>query len=142
LYQFPTHPLDPTTEEAHAQNTTIMRAIGRAAAAFAEGGYEVLLDGVVGPWFLPTWVGEWDAVTRVEYVLLRATLAEALVRVLRQDSPATHTRVSTMHDAFADLAGYVQHLIETTGQVPEDVQAACLTRRRHEFVLDTQGLVP
>jgi hypothetical protein len=28
---------------------TIIRAIGRATAAFAEGGYTVFLDGVVGP---------------------------------------------------------------------------------------------
>ena len=86
FYHFPAHPLDPTTEEAHTQNATIMHAIGRAAAAFVEGGYEVFLDGVVGPWFLPRLVREWDAVARVEYVILQATLAEELARVLRRDS--------------------------------------------------------
>jgi cytidylate kinase len=143
FYHFPAHPLDPTTVAAHAQNTTIMRAIGRAAAAFVEGGYEVFLDGVVGPWFLPTLLREWDAVPRVEYVLLRATLAEELARVLQRDGPATQVRVSTMHDAFAALAGYTQHIIETTGRLPEDVRAECLSRRRrHEFVLDTRVMVP
>lgn len=143
FYHFPAHPLDPTTAAAHAQNTTIMRAIGRAAAAFVEGGYEVFLDGVVGPWFLPTLLREWDAVPRVEYVILRATLVEELARVLQRDGPATQPRVYTMHDAFAELAGYAQHVIETTGQSPEDVRAECLSRRRrHEFVLDTRVMVP
>jgi cytidylate kinase len=143
FYHFPAHPLDPTTEAARAQNTTIMRAIGRAAAAFVEGGYEVFLDGVVGPWFLPTLVREWDAVARVEYVILQATLAEELARVWRRDGPATQSRVYNMHDAFAELTGYTRHTIETTGRLPEDVRAECLSRRRrHEFVLDTRALAP
>jgi cytidylate kinase len=142
FYHFPAHPLDPTTAEAHAQNATIMRAIGRAAAAFVEGGYEVFLDGVIGPWFLPTLLREWNAVAHVEYVILRATLAEELARVLRRDGPATQTRVYNMHDAFADLAGYAQHIIETTGRLPEDVRAEYLSRRRrYAFVLDTTIVV-
>jgi len=141
FYHFPAHPLDPTTEEAHEQNSTIIRAIGRAAAAFAEGGYTVFLDGVVGPWFLPTLVREWNAVADVEYLILRATLTEALARVLRRDGPSTQARVYSMHDAFTDLAGYGQHVIETTGRLPEDVRAEYLDRRqRHEFWLDTRAL--
>jgi hypothetical protein len=38
--------------------STIIRAIGRTAAAFAKGGDTVFLDGVVGPGFLPTLVRE------------------------------------------------------------------------------------
>jgi cytidylate kinase len=143
FYDFPAHPLDPTTDEAHEQNTTIMKAIGRAAAAFVEGGYEVFLDGVVGPWFLPTLLRECGAVPRVEYVILRATLAEELTRVLRRDGPATQARVYNMHDAFADLEGYAKHVIETTGRSAEDVRAECIhRRRRHAFLLDTRILVP
>src|SRR5215831_1321309 len=76
FFHFPTHLLEPTTPESHTQNTTIMKAIGRAAAAFVEGGYDVFLDGVIGPWFLPTLLCEWDGVARVEYVMLRATRME------------------------------------------------------------------
>jgi len=141
FYHFPAHPLDPTTPEAHVQNTTIMRAIGRAAAAFVEGGYDVFLDGVVGPWFLPTLLHEWGAVARVEYVILRATLAEELARVLRRDGPATSARVHAMHEAFSDLEGYVRHVIETTGRSAEEVRAEFIQRRR-EFLLDTRVLVP
>lgn len=142
FYQFPAHPIDPTTVEAHAQNTTIIRAIGRTAAAFVEGGYEVVLDGIVGPWFLPTLLREWDAVVRVDYVILQATLAEALVRVLRRHGPATQHRVYNMHDAFADLREYAHHVIETTDRSPEEVCAEFLRRRhRQEFLLDPSGIV-
>jgi cytidylate kinase len=142
FYEFPAHALDPTTKEAHAQNATIMIAIGRAAAAFAEGGYSVFLDGVVGPWFLPALIREWDAVAHVEYVILRATLEEELRRVLKRDGPVTSHRVRNMHDAFADLEEYEPHVIETTQRTPNEVRAEFMRRRQsQEFVLDTRGWV-
>jgi cytidylate kinase len=138
FFQFPAHLLDPTTPASHAQNTAIMKALGRAAAAFVEGGYDVFLDGVVGPWFLPTLRGEWDGVARVEYVLLQATLEEALARVLRRDGPAT-----AMHKAFAAVQGYARHVIETTGRTAEEVRAECMERRRcGMFLLPSRSVVP
>jgi cytidylate kinase len=143
FYQFPAHPLDPTTPESRAQNTTIMKAIGRATAAFVEGGYDVFLDGVVGPWFLPTLLREWDAIARVAYVILQATLAEALARVLRRDGPETSARVHAMHEAFAGVEGYAQHCIDTTARSAEEVRTAFIERhRRGEFWLDPRVLPP
>ena len=140
FYHFPAHPLDPTTPEAHTQNTTIMRAIGRSAGAFVEGGYDVILDGVVGPWFLPTLLREWSAVARVAYVILQATLAEELERVLRRDGPATRARVIAMHEAF-DLENCAKHVITTTGRSAEEIRAEFIQRhRRGEFLLDTRAL--
>jgi cytidylate kinase len=141
FYQFPAHPLDPTTPESHKQNTTIMKAIGRATAAFVEGGYNVFLDGVIGPWFLPTLLHEWDAVACVEYVILRATLEEELARVLRRDGPETSARVHAMHKAFADVEGYAKHCIETTARSAEEVRTEFIQhRRRGKFLLDPRVL--
>jgi cytidylate kinase len=144
FYHFPAHPLDPTTPESHAQNTTIITAIGRAAAAFVEGGYKVFLDGVVGPWFLPTLLHEWDDGVRVDYVILQATLAEELARVLQRDGPATRARVCAMHEAFAKkVAGYARHCIDTTARSAEAVRAEFLRRRGGgEFLLDTRVVMP
>jgi cytidylate kinase len=140
FYHFPAHPLDPTTPASHAQNTTIMRAIGRATAAFVEGGYDVFVDGVIGPWFLPTLLIEWSAVLRVEYVILQATLAEELARVLRRDGPATQARVQAMHKAFAERGGDARHVIETTGRSAAAVRAEYIQRHhRRDFLLDTRG---
>ena len=114
--------------------------MGGAAVAFAEGGYTVFLDGVVGPWFLPTLVRDWDAVAHVEYVILRATLEEELRRVLQRDGPITSHRVRNMHDEFVDLEAYETHVIETTQRTPDEVRAEFIQRRRRqEFVLDSQG---
>jgi len=108
-----------------------------------EGGYDVFLDGVVGPWFLPTLLHEWNAVARVAYVILHATLAEAQARVLRRDGPATRARVHAMHEAFADVGGYAQHCIETTARSAEEVRVEFIKRRRRgEFLLDPRILLP
>src|SRR5690242_2331629 len=45
-------PWDPASGP---QNATVMAALSAQAAAFARGGYEVLVDGIVGPWFLDPW---------------------------------------------------------------------------------------
>ena len=141
FYHFPAHLLDPTTPESHAQNTTLIKAMGRAAAAFVEGGYEVFLDGVIGPWFLPTLLREWDAVAHIEYVILRTTLEEALARVLRRDGPGISPRVHVMHEAFAALGSYAEHVIETTARSAEEVHAEFIQRRyRGEFLLDVRLL--
>jgi hypothetical protein len=58
FYEFPARPIDPTVPASRHQNTVIMRALGRASQTFAEGGYDVALDGVFGPWFLPVLLPE------------------------------------------------------------------------------------
>lgn len=50
---FPATPIPPHLSAAHAQNTTIISAMMRAAVAFAADGYDVFLDGILGPWFMP-----------------------------------------------------------------------------------------
>ena len=44
----------PWLPEAKDQNRVVIRASGAAAGHFARGGYKVVFDGVLGPWWLPT----------------------------------------------------------------------------------------
>lgn len=137
FYRFPTHLVDPTTPESHAQNETIMRALARAAGVFAEGGYDVFLDGVIGPWFLPVLTGELrETDCPLEYVVLRTRLEVAVARIRGRDRPGASSRVRHMHRAFADLGDLEAHALDTTG-VSEAETLARLARRRAagEFVL-------
>ena len=45
----------PWLEEAGDQNETVAEVIAASARSYAEGGYEVYVDGVIGPWFLKPW---------------------------------------------------------------------------------------
>src|ERR1044072_7605807 len=42
----------PWLPESQAQNTTVTNAIAAASFAYARGGYFVIVDGIVGPWFV------------------------------------------------------------------------------------------
>ena len=42
----------PWRPDAEGQNATVIDAVGAAAGRFAGGGYEVVVDGIVGPWLL------------------------------------------------------------------------------------------
>lgn len=121
FYGFPAHPIDPATPEAHAQNAVTMRALARAAGAYAEGGYQVFWDGVVGPWFLPLIREELGGSPRLAYVVLRTSEAEAVARVRARDGAGPSARVRTMHAAFAQLGELAAHAVETSGRRRRDV---------------------
>ena len=123
FYEFPAQPIDPTRKESQQQNAVIMRALARSARAFAEGGYHVVLDGVIGPWFLPTLREELAGGAAVSYLVLRVPEAEALRRVRERQGPGISARVRHMVAAFADLGELRAHAIDTAGRTTEDVLA-------------------
>jgi predicted kinase len=143
FYRFPARRLDPTTAQSHGQNTTIMKALGRAAAAFAEGGYHVFLDGVVGPWFLPVLTLELPSGIEVEYVVLYASLDQVLHRVRVREGPGASARVRHMHRAFSNLGPYAGHRLDTSELSAERVLACFLRRRASgDFVVNLEALAP
>ncbi len=89
----------PWERAAHRQNSVVVRAFTSAAAELAAGGYLVVLEGIVGPWFL-------DAVRHElrrrsvdgHYVVLRPPLEVSLERVRLRHGEA---RVAG-HPALAD----------------------------------------
>ena len=123
FYGFPADPIDPATPESHAQNVTMMRALARAARAFAEGGYDVFWDGIVGPWFLPLLREELRDGPSLALVMLRASEAEALARVRSREGAGQSPRVSHMHRALAELGELARHAVETSGRRRRDVFA-------------------
>jgi cytidylate kinase len=59
----------PWTAEAHRQNEIVVGAAAAAAGRLAAGGYTVVYDGVIGPWFLETF-GAASGLPRLHYVIL------------------------------------------------------------------------
>jgi cytidylate kinase len=123
FYEFPARPIDPTQAESHHQNTVIMRALGRAARTFAEGGYDVVLDGVIGPWFLPVLVAELGGTEPLSYVLLEISEAEAVARVRGREGPGASAGVRHMVAAFAEAPGFDAHRLDTRALSPEALLA-------------------
>lgn len=130
FYRYLSHRLDPSTPESKSQNTTVVRAFLRAAWAFLEGGYDVYLDGVVGPW----WLDEISCqFSDFDYVILHADLETVLERTAnrgrRTQASANSTVVRTMHKQFSELADHAQRTIDTSSKTTELIIAEY--ERRH-----------
>lgn len=61
--------LAPWTAEAHHQNEVVIGAAAASAGRLAAGGYTVVYDGVIGPWFLSTF-GDATGLGRLHYAML------------------------------------------------------------------------
>jgi cytidylate kinase len=90
FYTFPVHPISPYRPAAQEQNTAIIAALARTAETFASRAYDVFLDGIVGPWFLPVVVAELaPSGIALDYVVLRAPLDVVLRRVRGREEIAS-----------------------------------------------------
>ncbi|MFI2486697.1 AAA family ATPase [Promicromonospora kroppenstedtii] len=72
--------IPPWLPESHTQNDTTVRAAAAAAGGFAAGGMAVVYDGVIGPWFLPTFA-RLSGVEALDYVVLLPPVETCLKRV-------------------------------------------------------------
>ena len=114
----------PWRAESQDQNITIMNALAGAAATYAQGGYEVLVDGIVGPWFFDPWL----AAARgqgldLRYVLLMPDEETAVARAQARTAPGAMRDaavVRTMCGHFRTFAPRADHILDTTGEVVGD----------------------
>ncbi|MCZ7567090.1 MAG: AAA family ATPase [Ardenticatenaceae bacterium] len=131
FYRFIAHRLLPILPESHDQNATVISAVARSVGAFAAGGYDMLVDGVIGPWFIPLVARELEPVgVAVDYVVLRAPLEVTLARAGNRQDPGAEQIVRHMHDQFAQLGTLERHAIETEGQSPDETVAEIRRRQR------------
>jgi cytidylate kinase len=143
FYRFPAVLVEPTRPESHEQNTVIMRAIGRSARAFAEGGYHVVIDGVIGPWFLPVLQDELSGPWPVSLILLQVSEAEAVRRVRARQGPGATPQVRHMAAALAEVPSLRKHLVPTGGLSSDEVlRAAAEGLEEGRFLLNWQGPSP
>ena len=65
----------PWQSGSQEQNETVVAAAALAAGRFVQGGYGVIYDGVIGPWFVPTFLGL-AGVEQLHYAVLMRPLAD------------------------------------------------------------------
>lgn len=125
--------IPPHRPEAQAQNQIVMEALAQAASRLAQGGYDVVVDGIVGPWFLAPWQQVVCSGLEVHYVILRASKDETRRRALNRSKldPETNLElVEAMWAQFCSLGPYEANCIDTTGlSVAETV---CAVFRRFQ----------
>lgn len=107
----------PHLPESHRQNQVVMEAIVQAAKCYARGGYDTIVDGIVGPWFLDPWVDAAKEGVEIHYIILRATQAETMRRAqarAKLDEKTNRELVGTMWEQFCSLGEYEPFVMDTT----------------------------
>ncbi|WP_125566400.1 AAA family ATPase [Companilactobacillus insicii] len=109
----------PFLPEAKSQNEVVIDAFLETAKSFSDGGYEVIVDGIVGPWFLDPWKKLVQQGYEVHYIILRAnrdvTMKRAIGRA-KLDEDTNIKLVETMWEQFANVGEYENNVIDSTQQ--------------------------
>lgn len=114
--------IPPWLPEADAQNRTVLRAGAAAAGELALGGYTVVVDGIIGPWFLDLVTAQLQRTGGdVHYVVLRPSLevalARATARVAEERVPGHRALVEEgpirhMWGRFQNLGALEPHVVD------------------------------
>jgi len=108
--------LRPWMPESHEQNTTVINAITAAAVEYAKGGYSVLVDGIVGPWFVELLAKAFvDHGARWHYAILLPASEVNVERSRSRSKAITQEVLEKMHGDFVSYrAGFEKHLVDST----------------------------
>ena len=109
--------IPPHLPESNEQNAIVIEAFLEAAKRYARGGYDVIVDGIVGPWFLAPWSALVREGYEVHYIVLRASREETMRRAVERSKLDRKTNVElveTMWAQFCSLGMYESNVIETT----------------------------
>lgn len=109
--------IPPHLPESNEQNLIVIEAFLEAAKRYARGGYDVIVDGIIGPWFLKPWQSLVREHYEVHYIILRASKEETLKRAVERSKLDRKTNielVETMWEQFCNLGIYESNVIDTT----------------------------
>ncbi len=116
----------PHLPESNGQNQVVIEAFLEATKCFAHNGYDVIVDGIIGPWFIEPWIKAVQDGYEIHYVILRASKEKTLERAVKRsklDREANIGLVETMWGQFRQLGDYECHVLTTTDLSLEETVA-------------------
>jgi hypothetical protein len=116
--------IDPWLPEANEQNVVVTQASAMAAGAFAKGGFTTIFDGMVGPWFVPTFL-DYCGLDAVHYAILLPDIEMCVARVLGRTDHGFRDEAATrqMFQAFDQATVDARHVLDATGEASLVAQA-------------------
>ena len=105
----------PHLPQSNAQNLVVIESFLEAAKRFARGGYDVIVDGIIGPWFLAPWLNIVQEGYEVHYIILRTNKEETMKRAIERSKLDRDTNielVQTMWEQFCNLGIYEKNVVE------------------------------
>ena len=118
--------IPPYLPEAQQQNEVVMGVLAQTAEGYAKGDYFVVVDGIVGPWFIDPF-GKLGV--PLHYIVLRPALDTAIERCRCRggETLADPETISALHQQFSMLGEFEKYVIETAGHSLDDTLAAVQT---------------
>lgn len=107
----------PNLPESNAQNAVVIDALLASAKCYARGGYDVIIDGIIGPWFIEPFLNSVSEGYEVHYIILRADKNVTMKRAIERSKLDRNTNiglVETMWDQFNNIGKYEKNVIDTT----------------------------
>lgn len=130
--------IPPHLPGSEKQNEIVIAAFLKAASEFAANGYDVIVDGIIGPWFIDPWKELADKGYEVNYFILRASKEETLDRGKNRKKLSDQENlelIETMWSQFSHLSQYENNVIDTTGMTPEETASIVLANMGNEKFL-------
>lgn len=121
----------PYLPQAQAQNEVVIDVLAGTAARYAAGGYFVIIDGIIGPWFLESFE---DLGTTVHYVVMLPALEDAIARCRLRGGKALADPdiIAELYRQFAEQDGFAHHFLPTTDLTPQQTVEQVLAAIRSE----------
>ena len=112
----------PWLPASRGQNEIVTQAAASAAGRYVSGGYTTVYDGVVGPWFLPTFAAA-TGLERLDYVVLLPSVERCVERVgTREDHGFTDEGATRkMHREFARADVEARYVLVDPPEQPDAV---------------------
>ena len=104
----------PHLPQSNAQNLVVIESFLEAAKRFARSGYDVIVDGIIGPWFLAPWLNIVQEGYEVHYIILRTNKEETMNERSKLDRDTNIELVQTMWEQFCNLGIYEKNVVDTT----------------------------
>lgn len=109
--------IPPYLPESNEQNLIVIEAFIESAKRYARAGYDVIVDGIIGPWFLEPWQKIVHEGYEVHYIILKASKEKTIQRAITRSKLDRETNielVEVMWEQFDNLGIYEKNVIDTT----------------------------
>jgi cytidylate kinase len=121
--------IDPWLAEANEQNDVVIQAAAAATGRLVTGGYQVVYDGVIGPWFAAAFLAA-TGLEQLHYAVLLPSLDCCLARVADRTGHGFTDLAAAeqMHRQFAGAGIAARHLFTDDSDDPATTVARVLAR--------------
>jgi tRNA uridine 5-carbamoylmethylation protein Kti12 len=123
--------IPPHLPESKQQNELVMQIVAETAIRYAGGGYRVVVDGIVGPWFIGvfrTLAAESDS--SLHYFVVRPDASIARDRAMSRPFPVLtdDEPVRKMHAEFSGLGSFEAYVLDNSRQTAEETARLVIER--------------